>query len=146
MSLLNNVHVLTGTLENNVAGTVEGGTVAAGTVVKIGPEWQKVANLSALVTVDCETNGMTMAGVWQVSDNGTDWVNATPGNNAANVTIATGTSGSDASVTVAIAAPNSVYAWKFARLALINGSQTGGATDTYSIGYCYRKLTGVERG
>lgn len=128
-------HAATGNLDGNTAGTVEGGSaVSMGDTAR-----QKVRNLSALVVVDCETENLTMTGLWQVSNDNSAWVTVTNGpQNAAGVVLATGTAGADASVTRCYQAPDAVYGWRYARFAITNGVETGATTDTYSISYCYR--------
>jgi hypothetical protein len=98
-----------------------------------------VQHLSALVVVDCETSTLTMAGKWQVSNDGSTWIDAAhdPQNPAA-VVFATGTAGADAAITRSFPAPDSIYGWRKARFAIVTGAATGAATDTYAISYCYR--------
>jgi hypothetical protein len=135
MTMRYNAHALTGDFDGDAIGTVQGGTA-----VDIGDNArQKVRNLSALVTVDCETSSMTLAGKWQVSNDGSTWVDVTNGSqNAAAVTLATGTGGADASVSRAYPAPDAVYGWRKARFALVTAGAQGTTSDTFSIGYCYR--------
>lgn len=127
----------TGTLNLN---TVVAGTTTGGNAVDMGDNArQKVRSLSALVTVDAETDTITITGKWQVSNDGTTWVDVAHGTqNAAGVILATGTAGADASVTRCYQAPDAVYGWRKARFAIVNGVVTGNTADTYSIGYCYR--------
>lgn len=122
------------------ADTLVAGSVIAGNALLTGDNSrQKVRNLSALVTVDCETDTLTMAFKWQVSNNGSTWVDVANGSqNAAAVVFATGSAGSDAAVTKMFPAPDSVYGWKYVRAAIVTGVTTGAAVDTYSIGYCFR--------
>lgn len=96
-----------------------------------------MGSLSALVTVDAETDTLTITGRWQVSNDKSTYVDIVPSNNAANVIIATGTAGADAAVTKAICAPDQIFGYKYCRYVLTNGVATGAATDTYSIGYSY---------
>jgi hypothetical protein len=135
MPLRYNAHATSGTLDTLVAGTVTGGTA-----VEMGDNArQKVRNLSALVTVDAETSTITISGKWQVSNDGSTWVDVTHGTqNAAAVVLATGTAGADAAVTRAFEAPSAVYGWRKARFAITNGVVTGNAVDTYAISYSYR--------
>lgn len=134
MAFRYNAHVATGNFNGVSAGTLAGNAVDLNDGAR-----QKVRNLSALVTVDCETSTMTMAGKWQVSNDGTTWVDVTNGpQNAASVVFATGTAGADADVTRAFEAPSAVYGWRKARFAITNGVAAGNTVDTYSIGYCYR--------
>lgn len=122
------------------ANTLASGSVIAGTAVDMGDNArQKVAGLSALVAVLAETNTLTFAAKWQVSNDGSTWVDVTNGpQNAASVVLATGTAGADSTVTKAIEAPPSVYGWRKARLSLVTGGTTGNSADTYAIGYCFR--------
>lgn len=126
-----NVSAVTGNADTLVAGSViTGNTVDTSRLAK--------GTLSALVTVDCETNTLTMTAKWQVSKDASTWVDVALTNNAANVTLATGTAGADADVVRAIVAPEAVFGWNYARLVIVTGVVTGNAVDTYSIGYCYR--------
>lgn len=135
MTMRYNANSSSGDFNGSTAGTVKGGTA-----LDIGDNArQKLRNLSALVVVDCETSTMTMSGSWQVSNDGTTWVDVANGSqNAASVVLATGTAGADATVTKAYPAPDAVYGWKKARFALTNGVATGGAADVWTISYCYR--------
>lgn len=126
-----NVSAKTGNADTLVAGSViAGNTVDTSRLAK--------GTLSALVTVDCETNTLTMTAKWQVSNDASTWVDVALTNNAANVTLTTGTSSADADVAKAIVAPDAVFGWTYARLVIVTGVVTGNAVDTYSIGYCYR--------
>lgn len=117
--------------------TVVAGTVTAGSTLPMGRV--KNGSLSAHVTVLAETNTLTISALWQVSNDASTWITCANGSqNAAAVVLATGTAGADAAVTRAIPAPDSVYAHKYARVAITNGVTTGGASDTYTLGYTYR--------
>lgn len=135
MTMRYNAHVKTGN-----ANTLVAGSVIAGNPVDMGDNTrQKVRNLSALVTVDCETDTLTMAGRWEVSNDGTTWVTVTNGTqNAAGVVFATGTGGADADVVRCFPASEAVYAWRKARFSIVTAAVTGNTVDTYSIGYQYR--------
>jgi hypothetical protein len=125
----------TGNFNGDVAGTVKAGA----SVSIFGPAGGVVnGTLASLVIVDAETNTLTLSAYWQVSEDGSTWydVAGTP-SNPANVVLATGTAGADAAVTKVLPAPAAVYAWTFARVAVVNGVATGAATDTYSIQYKY---------
>jgi hypothetical protein len=125
-----NVQAVSGDFDGDTAGTVNAGNAVDVLRVARG-------TLSARVSVDCETNTMTMTAKWQVSSDNSTWIDMAVANNAANVTLATGTGSADATVTKALAAPDAVYGWRYARLAIVNGVATGAATDTYAIGYCF---------
>lgn len=135
MPLRYNVHSSSGNVDGASPGDVVGGTA-----VELGDNsYQKVRGLSALVTVDAETNTLTLAAKWQVSNDGSTWVDVANGpQNAATVVLATGTGGADASVTKAIPAPDAIYGWRLARIALVVGGTTGTTSDTYAMSYCYR--------
>lgn len=135
MTMRYNAHSSSGTLD-----TLASGSVVGGTAVDLGDNArQKVRSLSALVTVDAETSTLTMAAKWQVSNDGSTWVDVANGSqNAAAVVLATGTAGADASVSKAIPAPDAIYGWRKARIAIVTGGTTGAAEDTYALSYCYR--------
>lgn len=135
MPLRYNGSATSGTLNTLVAGSVVGGTsLDTGDNAR-----QKLRNLSALVTVLAETNTITIAAKWQVSNDGVTWVDVANGpQNAASVALATGTAGADVAVSRAIGAPETVYGWRKARIALVTGVATGATADTYALSYCYR--------
>ena len=123
----------TGTLnlDTLVAGTITGGPTML--MSKLDPKH----GLSALVTVEAETDTLTIGLVWQVSNDASTWVTCAPVNNAATVVLATGTGGGDPVVTRVIPANDAVYGWRYARAAIQNLVATGAATDTYAIAYNY---------
>lgn len=122
------------------ANTLASGSVVAGPTLNLGDVVRpKVKSLSALLTVLAETNTLTWASKWQVSNDASTWVDVTNGpQNAAAVVLATGTAGADTAVSRAVPAPDAIYGWKYARIALVTGGTTGAAADTYAIGYCFR--------
>lgn len=122
-----------GVLTGAVAGTQTGAGFIDMTRLEPG-------TLSAQVTVDAETNTIQLFADWQVSRDNSTWltVSGTPGN-AANVVLATGTGGADASVTRVIPAPGAVYSFPFARVAIRNEVAAGLVADTYSVAYVARK-------
>lgn len=130
-----NLPVSTGTFDTLVAGSqVNGPTLF------LGGNEKKITDVSALVTVDCETSTMTMAAKWQASNDATTWYDvANSAANAAATVIATGTAGADASVSKVIPSVEGLEGFKYVRMTLVNGVATGAATDTYSIGYCYNQ-------
>lgn len=117
---------VTGNFDGDAAGTVDGGTTIPMNSVEPG-------SLSAEFTVDAETNTITLAGIWQISDDGSTWLTVSPENNAATVVLATGTAGADAAVTKVLSAPAACYGARFARAAVQTGVTTGTTSDTYSI-------------
>lgn len=135
MTMRYNAHLSSGTLDTLVAGSVVGGTA-----VDVGDNARlKARFLSALVVVEAETTSLTLTAKWQVSNNGSTWVDVANGSqNAAGVVMATGTGGDDAIVTRMFPAPDSINGWRKARIALVTAGATGAAVDTYALGYCYR--------
>jgi hypothetical protein len=129
MGLKYNVSAVTGN-----ANTLASGSTIAGNSVMMGQNARKVRSLIALVSFTAATSTLTATGVWQVSNDGSTWVNAVPSNNAANVTFTTGTA---AIKTASIEAPQGVYGWKYARFTFLTGVTTGAAGDLYSIAYSY---------
>ncbi len=131
--LVNNAQA-TGTLniDTAVAGTITGGPTFL--VQKCEP-----GSLSATVMVEAETSTITMAAVWEVSNDATTWRLCMPTNSAAYVVQGTGTAGDDAAVTRVIPANDAVYGWRYARCSIQNGVATGTANDKYSIAYNYSK-------
>lgn len=134
-------HLVTGTATGvGVAGQVNGNALFIG-----NRGYRKTEHASATVTVDAETDTLTLAAKWQVSDSGSTWFDlANDVQNPAAVVLATGTAGADAAVTKNIPANPAVYGYAFARLSLVVGGDTGTANDTYSIAYNYRALDNGE--
>lgn len=134
------VDVTTGTAD----GVTAGNSVAGGTLF-LGGDVKKVKDLSAVVTVDAETNGLTFTAKWQGTNDESTWYDIanTPANTAGTA-IATGTGGADASVVKAIPAPPGIEGWRYGRLALVVGATAGNTVDTYSIGYVYNLLAPGE--
>lgn len=116
---------------------VSAASAVYGTAVFCGTDAKSVDGLVANVTCKAETNTFTITPKWQVSADNSTWVDAAVANNAANVTLATGTSGTDAAVSRCIAAPD-LSACNWVRLALVAGGTTGSTSDTYTISYTYR--------
>lgn len=125
-----NQSAVTGNLNTLVAGTTTGGATV---------DMTRVARntLGALVTVLAETNTLTITAKWQVSNDGSTWVDVALPNNAANVALATGTAGADVAVTRLIVAPDAVYGCRYCRIAIVNGVATGATVDTYTLSYNY---------
>lgn len=119
-----------------LAGDTTGGTALSTADIQPG-------TLSCLFTVDAETNTITLTGKFQVSDDNSTWYDlAGDAQNPANVALATGTAGADASVIRVFPVPSGVLGWKFVRAAVVNGVATGTANDTYAFSFRYRKFSG----
>jgi hypothetical protein len=119
----------------NLDAVAAGGNGAGATlpVQKIEP-----GTLSALFVVDAETNTITIAAQWQVSDDASTWYDiAGDPQNPANVVLATGTAGADAAVTKVVPAPPEFSGWRWVRAVARVGVTTGATVDTYSIAYRY---------
>lgn len=101
--------------------------------------------LSAKVVLRLTTNTITVAAKWQVSSDGSTWIDcaATP-NNPAAVVLATGT-GSLVTTTVMVPASDAVYGHQYARLVLTSGVASGGGAgvDEASIGYDCRVCNAI---
>lgn len=124
----------------NANGKASGSLIPGNQIFMGSDGFSKVGSLSALVSVTAATSTITFAGKWQGSNDATTWVDMANSNNAANVTIATGTA---AIVTKSYDAPLGAPGWRYARFALVTGVTTGAAGDLYSIGYNYRQLVGA---
>lgn len=138
------------TVRNNVSSssgdfnTLVAGSVVAGTAIFMGNIAPKLKSLSAKVAVTAATSTITLAAKWQVSNDNSTWIDVSNGTqNAAAVVLATGTT---TIVTKVIAAPEAAYGWMWARVAVVTGVATGGATDLYAIGYNYRQMSSGDRG
>lgn len=128
-------------LVSATSGTFNGvtsGSAVNGTAVFLGGQNKRTTGLAANLTVLAETNTFTITAKWQVSADNSTWVDASLANNAANVTLATGTSGTDTAVSRYLPAPD-LSAANYARVVLVAGGTTGGSSDTYSISYNFRQ-------
>lgn len=111
--------------------TVNGASIATRQV--------EVGSLSVLATAALTTNTTTATAKWQVSDDASTWYDVSPENNAANVTLATGT-GTGATTSKVLAAPQGVYSWNFARVQVVTGVSTAdGSADAATVSYRYLK-------
>jgi len=119
-----------------VTGTTTGGTALATAGIENG-------TLSCLFTLDAETTSITLTGKFQVSDDNSTWYNlAGDAQNPANVAIATGTAGADATVDMVLPVPPAALGWKYVRAAIVNAGATGAAGDTYAMTFHFRYLSG----
>lgn len=124
----------TGTLASKAVGSLTGGSTLSLHDVTPG-------TLSALYTVDAETDTVTIAAAWEVSTDGSTWVRLMNATNTAPTVLATGTAGSDASVSRAVAAPREVYGWPYCRASVLVGGTTAQSADTYTISYAFQRKT-----
>lgn len=105
------------------------------------PDHRPVADsVYALVYAKATTNTLTVTGKWQISQDGVNWIDVVPFNNAANVALVTGT-GAAVSKTVAFTSPSAVYGAKYSRFVLVSGVGSGGGlgVDEGSITYGWAK-------
>lgn len=120
-----------------VSGTLDG--VAAGTFTAAGSidnSIVRIGSMSALFTVDAETDTLTIEAAWQVSQDNSTWVDlAYAPNNPAAVVLATGTAGADAAVTKSVPAPSGASGWRYIRAGVVNRVAEGTTNDTYAISY-----------
>jgi hypothetical protein len=96
-------------------------------------------SLSAKVYALATTNTTAITAKWQVADDGATWRDAMPSNNAANVTLVTGT-GAAVTKTIQLSAPPAAYGALYARVVVVTatGAGNGLGQDEYSIAYSYR--------
>lgn len=97
----------------------------------------ETGTLACTATIGVTTNTLTVSGRWQVSLDDSTYVDCAGSNNAAAVTIVTG-SGVLQTVTKSYEAPAGVYGYPYARFAILTGVTAGGAGDTYLGSYSYR--------
>lgn len=133
MGIFFNASPVSGNFNGSAAGTVK-----AGATLQVNNAARRVVeHLSALVTLEAETNTLTIRPKWQTSNDGSVWVDCIDQVNATATVQATGTAGADSPGTRIVEAPPSAYGSRFARCSAVNAAQTGNTTDTYAIGYNY---------
>ncbi len=122
--------------------TITTSQIQAGATVFMGESWRKVASLSANVSLTPATSTITLGTKWQVSNDNVNWFDVANGTqNAAAVVFGTGTT---TIVQKIVPAPDTVYGYPYARIAIVVGVTTGAVGDLYAISYNYRQLTGAE--
>lgn len=121
---------------SNLNGITAGSTVGMATVDVGDGARQKIRSLAANVTVTAATSTLTVTLKWQVSNDKSTWTDVVNGpQNAAGVVFTTGTAAAKSAV---VEAPATVYGFRYCRLSLVTGAATGGASDTYAVGYSFR--------
>lgn len=119
------------------------GSTTAGTAISTANI--EKGTLSCLFVVDAETNLLTLTAKFQVSDDNSTWYDlAGDAQNPANVALATGTGGADASVSRVIPVPTQVHGWKWVRAAVVNGAAQGESVDTYAFTFRCRRFSGFN--
>src|SRR5262245_47968301 len=86
--------------------------------------------LSAKFVALAETNTITLAAIWEVSDDASTWVRASGLTNTAPTVLGTGTAGADTAVTRQVDPPAAVYGKRYARASCLVGVTTGTSSDT----------------
>ena len=129
-------HAATGVLGLVGAAPLTGGAVTAN---KVPMGTVERNTLSALLYAKATTGSLTITPKWQVSQDGTNWYDAAPANNPANVVLVT----ASADATVQIEAPDCAYGALYARLVVVTAGATGGDSpdDEFSVSYSYRAVT-----
>lgn len=130
--LENGFAAASGNLNTKAAGTLTGGNSLLTDDILPG-------TLSALFTVDAETNTITLSPAWEVSTDGSTWYRLMGVTNGAPTALATGTAGADASVSRVVSAPKEVYGWRYCRASVLVGVTTGTTNDTYAISYAFAR-------
>lgn len=124
-------------LNTKVAGTI---TSTAGLVLSMANTFMNVEwdSLAAIVETDLTTSTITLKSMWQVSNDGTNWIQFF-GNDC------TALSAVAAAGTGALVTTQYVHAWPgvnpsfpYVRLAVQNGVVTGGAGDNVTVAYNWR--------
>lgn len=119
-----------------VNGQGSGSTLAGNGLLLGDNSRRKVFHLTGFVQFTLATATLTMTAKWQVSNDNTTWIDFTHGTqNAAGVVLGTGTI---AATSRALPAPDGVFGWRYARLVVVTGGTTGGASDALQISYGYR--------
>jgi hypothetical protein len=131
--------------------TLVAGTTAstAGLVLSMASSEVEWDSLSALVETDITTNTITVAGKWQGSLDGTNWLDILPNNPAAaagtlalpQLQRAAAGTGSLITTQYLHQFPGVNPAYDYIRFAVLVGVVTGAAGDNVTVSYCYRKRT-----
>lgn len=116
-------------------------TSVAGLVILVGGpqfniEWE---SLLAIVETNLTTSTITATTKWQVSNDGTVWLDLLGKNGAANVTKAAAGTGSLVTTQYAQAFDGVNPGTPYLRLAVLVGVATGGAGDNVTVSYNWRK-------
>jgi hypothetical protein len=90
--------------------------------------------LCGQVTLTANTATLTLECYWQGSNDGTTWFDVEQPNSPAVVVWVTGT-GSDVTKTAGLSPPAGVFAYRYARIAVVNRVAVGTTSDKYRIGY-----------
>ncbi len=127
-------------LTTSVAASSAGDVIAGPTLLMSKVE---KGTLSARCTFLAQSTSLTLAALWQVSQDGTTWYQARGLSNATPVAVATGTAGADVAVTRIVDAPNACYAFRYARCSVLTGGASGASGDQATVAYDYAADQGV---
>jgi hypothetical protein len=135
-----NAYTATKTAYTNEATTAVAAATVVGTAAANKVMTQDVAvgtSLVAVVVMTVKTTSLTLTPKWQVSADGSTWVDLFLPSSTANVASAAGT-GAEVVTTRGISAP--VTGFKYARMVLVTAGATAHATDDkYSVSYRWIK-------
>lgn len=131
-SIKNGIRALATTAITGASGTTQGLNS-----INMSANNVETGTLAAKATSTATTNGFTLSGKWQVSNDDSTFYDVALANNAAAVTIVTGT-GSAVTATKVYEAPGAVYGWPYVRFAHLTGGATAGAGDEHSGSYSFR--------
>lgn len=140
-SKLQRLGTASGTLNTVVAGVTTPYSVQTGASFIPVLQAQK-GSISCEFDLTAATATITLFAEWQVSDDNVTWLAAPMQNNAASVAVATGT---QAIRKVVLAAPMSVYAFRYCRPVVRNQVATGAATDLYVMIPRYMRTSAMPR-
>ena len=120
-----------------IDGVVAGADATGSPVLRMNRVKRESDSLAAQVTVDAETDTVTLTAVWQGSNDNSTFFDIVQPNSAAYVIMATGTAGADAAITHIISAPIGAYSVRFVRVIIRVGVVDGTAVDSANVGYNY---------
>ena len=123
-----------------LTGVTSGSTAStAGLVISMAQNDIEWDSLAAIVETDITTSTITVATKWQVSNDGTNWIDVRDINGTTRTTVAAAGSGSLVT-TQYIQYFNGINnPFPYVRLAALVGVTTGGAGDNVTVSYNFRK-------
>lgn len=125
-------------LNGITAGSTTGvsGLVIACAGPQFNIEWE---SLSAIIETNLTTSTITATTKWQVSNDGTNWIDLLGKNAAANVTKSAAGTGSLVTTQYVQAFDGINPGFPYLRLAVLVGTVTGAAGDNVTVAYNWRK-------
>lgn len=122
-------------------GSASGGTTYGATTISLASADFEQGSLVANVTTNITTTSLQMLTKWQVSQDGSTWVDLYAENGVANVRVAAAGTGSLVSTSYAQALPFNI-SHPYVRLAVVASAATGTANDTAVVSYNFRRRQG----